>query len=110
MVRLQAYRTFVAEDVFATAERTGILIFVSAFEHRVEVIADKGIGAVVPKEAWVRVVDLFSSRLRRGEVVAGFEEAIAECGEILRRHGASLQALDRDELGNELRIRPNTDE
>ncbi len=105
MARLQAFRTFVEEEVFLTRERTGILIFVSAFEHRVEVLADEGINRVVDKQEWVEVVDLFVDRIKQGDIAAGFEDAIAQCGEILRQHGVEVRPDDVDELANELRVR-----
>jgi putative membrane protein len=39
----RAAEAFLDEQVFATRDRTGILIFVALFEHRVLVLADEGI-------------------------------------------------------------------
>lgn len=110
MTRLQAYRTFVDESVFATENRTGILLFVSEFERRVEVLADAGINEVVAPEAWHEVVDLLVSRLREGRVVEGFEHAIRRFGAILREQGLEVKPRDPDELPNELRIRTRPDD
>lgn len=105
MTRLQAYRAFVEEEVFRTRRRTGVLLFVSAFEHRVELLADRGISAVVPHEMWTSVVDNLVAHLRDGKVATGFETAVAECGRILREHGLAVPPDDSDELPNALRIR-----
>src|SRR5690606_24888937 len=83
MAKLQAYRTFVDEEVFVTDRRTGILIFVSAFEHRVEVMADEGINSVVAQDAWNTIVADMTRLLRDGKVADGFENAIRQCGAIL---------------------------
>ena len=40
-VHQRATQAFVEEDVFRTRDRTGILIFISLFEHRVVVLADR---------------------------------------------------------------------
>ena len=105
MVKLQAYRTFVEEEVFVTDRRTGILIFVSAFEHRVEVLADEGINSVVAQDAWSSIVARMITLLREGKVADGFEQAIRQCGAILREHGLEVRRDDDNELSNELRIR-----
>lgn len=110
MTRLQAYRTFVNESVFATENRTGILLFVSEFERRVEVLADAGINEVVAPDAWHEVVELLVLRLREGRVVEGFEHAIRRCGKILHEQGVEVKPHDRDELPDELRIRTRPDD
>ena len=52
----RATQAFVEEEVFRTRDRTGILIFLSLFEHRVVVLADRGLdGRVTPRE-WEEVV------------------------------------------------------
>ena len=40
---LVAMAAFVEEEVFSTRDRTGILLFLSLFEHRVVVLGDSGI-------------------------------------------------------------------
>lgn len=105
MAKLQAYRTFVDEEVFVTDRRTGILIFVSAFEHRVEVMADEGINSVVAQDAWNTIVADMTRLLRDGKVADGFENAIRQCGAILHEHGLDVRRDDDNELSNELRIR-----
>ncbi|MEK9137917.1 MAG: hypothetical protein AAB393_12400, partial [Bacteroidota bacterium] len=44
-VNQRAAQAFIAEEVFATRDRTGILIFLSLLEHRVLVLGDSGINA-----------------------------------------------------------------
>lgn len=105
MVRLQAYRAFVSEEVFRTRERTGILIFVSIFEHRVEVLADEGISSVVEAGAWNGVVDGLVRELRAGRFADGFVHAVAACGNILQNAGVVRAPDDNDELSNDLRVR-----
>ncbi|HJX28969.1 MAG TPA: hypothetical protein VJ885_13745, partial [Thermoanaerobaculia bacterium] len=45
--RQRAEMAFLEEEVFRTRDRTGILIFLSLFEHRVVVIGDSGINSLV---------------------------------------------------------------
>ena len=55
--RQRAERCFLDEEVFATRDRTGILIFVAVFERQVVVMGDAGINRAVPDGAWDHVVD-----------------------------------------------------
>lgn len=103
-VHRRAMQAFVEEEVFKTRDRTGILLFVSLFEHRIEVVGDEGINAKVEADDWVEVV----ARVRRGIVEKkpgeGLVEAIALCGDLLRRRGVEIRDDDTDELPNRLRL------
>ncbi len=47
-----AHSVFLKEEIFATERRTGVLIFISALERSVFVMADKGVLNVVKAEEW----------------------------------------------------------
>ena len=105
MVYLSAMTAFVEEEVFKTADRTGILIFMSSFEHRVEVVGDEGINSVVDQNEWVEVVERITSGFRSGRITDGIVSGIDACGELLHEHGVEISPGDIDELPNRLRIR-----
>jgi putative membrane protein len=48
----EADASFLHEEVFATRERTGVLVFISLFERQVFVIGDKGLSNFVKPEYW----------------------------------------------------------
>lgn len=102
--RIRAERAFLEQEVFNTRERTGILIFVSFFEHEVIVMADKGISKVVEQREWDALVRLVIDGIRRGKLVEGLEAAIKRSGEILLEKGFHRAEDDINELGDELRI------
>ena len=104
-VRLQAYRAFVEEEVFATRDRTGILIFISVFEHRVEVLADKGINAVVADGVWSEVVSMIVRGIKDETLTDGLLAGIERCGQILHDHGVDIRTPDPNELPDDLRIK-----
>ena len=56
-VKLRAQQAFYQHGFQHTQGRTGILIFVSLLEHRVQVLADKGINDCVPAGTWEGVVE-----------------------------------------------------
>jgi putative membrane protein len=85
--RERAAAAFVEQEVFQTAGRTGILLFLSLFERRVVVLADSGIHARVEDGAWDAVVAGIVQGIRRGDPGAALAAAIRECGDLLVRHG-----------------------
>ena len=88
---------FYAQKVRMTRDRAGVLLFVSAFEHHVEIIADEAAAAAVPDAVWAEAVDRFVADLKQHGPAAGFLAAIALLEEEL---AARLPGDGRDE--NEL--------
>lgn len=87
-----------------TANRTGILILVALFEHRVVVLADEGVNAQLePGESWQEVVDLVLGGIRSGDLVDGIVRAVGRCGEILA-HSLPAEVPRRDEIREALVI------
>lgn len=97
----RARLAFLDLGVTDTADRAGILIFVSVAERHVEVIADRGIHAKVGNEAWQRAVDGFVAEIKAGRVGDGFLAAIDACGDVLERHFPRTGG-EVDELPNRL--------
>ena len=64
----------------------GVLLFVSVFEHHVEIMADHGIHGKVPEGAWQEAVDGFIAAVRAGRVADGFCAAIDRFGGLLATH------------------------
>ncbi len=102
--RLRAETVFLEEEVFNTRQRTGILIFISFFEHEVIVMADKGITKVVEQKQWDQIVSGLVSHIRAGKIVDGLEVAIKQCGDLLLEKGFTKADDDINELGDDLRI------
>ncbi|MEA2559378.1 MAG: putative rane protein [Acidobacteriota bacterium] len=101
--RQRAEMAFLEEEVFRTRDRTGILLFLSLFEHRVVVIGDSGINQQVEQGQWDGIVKTVAAGIRAGRSGEALIEGIRQCGELLERHGVAIQPDDRDELSNELR-------
>jgi len=80
----RAAAAFAERGLRHTRNRTGILILVALFEHRVIVLGDSGIDeAMGPGESWEEIVELALSGIERGDPVAGIVAAVERCGEIL---------------------------
>ncbi|CAN5558175.1 hypothetical protein BH23BAC4_BH23BAC4_13740 [soil metagenome] len=83
-VHKRAAMAFISEEVFATTHRTGILILVSLFEHRIEVLGDTGISSRVDPDQWADVVEAIRDGIRKGELGKGLAEGVRRCGELLK--------------------------
>jgi len=103
--RRRAAVAFLEEEVFLTRDRTGILVFVALFEHRVVVLGDEGINRAVPEGAWEKVVADVVAGIKAGRPAAALITAIADCGRLLELYRVDIRSGDRDELHNALRLR-----
>ncbi len=56
-----ALTSFYRKELGNTRDKTGILIFISVFERKVWVLADKGINEKVETSVWQEIVDTVSS-------------------------------------------------
>lgn len=104
-IRLRAEAAFLEEEIFATRERTGILIFVTLFEHRAMILADSGIHQKVDQGVWQTLVTSLVEGIRRDRTTDALVEIIGRCGALLEEHGVARREDDRDELANEPRLR-----
>jgi putative membrane protein len=101
--RRRAALAFLDEEVFRTRDRTGILLFVSLFEHRVVVLGDSGINQKVKAEEWDALVRRAAEGIRAGRPGAALAEAVTACGKLLAERGVNIQPSDVNELPDELR-------
>ena len=95
---------FLKEEVFNTHKRTGILIFISMLEHRVEVLGDTGISEKVTPEEWYHVVEIIVNGLKSNRKVEGICEGIQESRALLLKNGFVAAGGDTNELPNNLRV------
>ncbi len=98
-VEEKAMVSFVEQGLHHTRDNTGILILICLFEHRVEVLADRGINTLVPKETWQEIVAVVTDGLRQGKACDALCQAIERCGEILAKQ-FPVREDDTNELSN----------
>jgi putative membrane protein len=103
-VRQRAARAFVEEEVFDTQRRTGVLLFVSLFERRIEVLADAGIHSRLGAEPWQELVERIRDGIAGGRPTNGLVAAIERCGELLERAGVDTGPEDANELSDDVRL------
>lgn len=98
-VQEAALTSFFKEELYRTRDETGILVFVSVFEHRVWVLADRGINAKVDQGQWDGIVAHIVAGIKSGQQVDAICEAVKEMGGILAEH-FPVREDDVDELDN----------
>lgn len=105
-VRRRAREQFLAKNMTATRERTGVLIYVSAKERMAELIADEGISAKVDSKAWDAAMALLVAGVKTGKPAEGFEQAIAHCGALLAEHFPADETDNPNELPDGIVVLP----
>lgn len=100
-VQGRSLAAFTAHGLHHTRAQTGILILASLLEHRVVVLADRGINEKVTGGTWDEIVAMITAGLKTGNGCDAFCKAIGRCGEILAQH-FPRSVDDRDELPNKL--------
>jgi len=100
-VERRALETFQRERVRDTSSGTGVLIYVSLYEHLVKVIGDNAVSAELPEEALEDVCALVVNGLRIGRPAEGLQQAVKKTGELLAAH-LPPTAESANELANHL--------
>ncbi len=102
-VKERATRYFMESGVYNTKDRTGILIFISIMERRVELLADSGINEKISAEKWQNIVDNIIKGIRQKKIADHLVESINECGDLLAEH-FPIQSDDKNELTDDIDI------
>ncbi len=82
-VRQYAQSLFLSREVFATRERTGILLLVSMFEQQVIVLPDSGLNKRLSREALQSIVARMTSALAAGQAARALENGLQGLEEYL---------------------------
>lgn len=99
-VRGAAAYAFALGAVANTANRTGLLIYISIFERRVRVLPDEQVREVLGDEEIGRLRDLAVTALRRGDFAGAFVDPLQEAAPLLARALPADRKLNPDELPN----------
>jgi len=84
--RQRAIAMFGKLRVWDTEHNNGVLIYLLLAEHRIEVVADRGIDARVAPVTWTAMVDTLRTALRSGNFEEGLSAAIRTADEMLVAH------------------------
>lgn len=100
-VRRRAIALFKAAAERRTVGRTGILIYLSAGEHRAEIVADEAIVKVTTPETWGEAMAALIAEVREGRPADGIVAAVGIVGDVLARH-FPRSSTDTNEIPDKL--------
>jgi len=83
-VAARATELFVERGVTETRDRSGVLLLIAELEHRVEILADRGIHSRVGSEGWERHTRRIGEAIAQGHAADGIYGAVEEIGRILQ--------------------------
>ena len=84
--RQRATELFAQMGVWDTAERTGVLVYVMLADHKVEILADRGISAVIEPATWQAICESMVAEFREGRFEAGSIRGIEAIAALLAQH------------------------
>jgi uncharacterized membrane protein len=94
----RARQVFAHLHVWDTQDNSGVLFYVLMAEHRVVIIADRGVASAVTQVEWDAIRDRMLADFARGEWRAGCLQAIDQAHALLKQHFPTDGASPRDEL------------
>jgi uncharacterized membrane protein len=102
-VRQRAEMLFAKLRAWDTDERNGVLLYVELADHGIEIVADRGIAALVAQERWRAICDDVARRFAAGEFEGGVVAGIERVGDLLAQH---FPAREGERSADELPNRP----
>jgi len=84
--RQRAVEVFSRLRVWDTERNSGVLIYVQLVDRKVEILADRGVSALVPQAEWDAICHRIEQRYRKGEFERGTLAAIEEITARLAQH------------------------
>lgn len=84
--RGRALDAFAQLRVWDTQANTGVLVYVLLAEHRIELVADRGIHARAGEGEWQRICELVAAGFRRDAPADGVVAAVNALHALLRLH------------------------
>jgi uncharacterized membrane protein YgcG len=84
--RVRARQVFALQGVWNTEENNGVLIYVLLADRSVEIVADRGIDALVPQEEWRAICRDMEARFAEGRYEEGALAGVLAVSRLLVRH------------------------
>ncbi len=84
--RERANEVFSFLRVWDTQNNSGVLIYLLLSDHRVEIIADRGIGAKVQQEEWEAICREMEQAFRSGDFRSGSITGVQRISVLLAKH------------------------
>ena len=99
--RARAVEVFSGRRVWDTEENTGVLVYVLLADHKVEIVADRGVSAKVDPGQWQGICRTMQEAFRAGRFEEGALAGVTAISVLLEQHFPA-----RTDNANELPDRP----
>lgn len=97
----RALRTFYEKELHTTRDSTGVLFFISLLEHKVWILADRGIYLKISQETLQAYANEVAAGIRQGQACDALCREIEAVGDILASH-FPVKTDDTNELSNQV--------
>ncbi|MFO7580801.1 TPM domain-containing protein [Nitrosomonas halophila] len=84
--RERALELFSLLGVWDTPHNNGVLIYLLVADHDIEIVADRGIHAVIGEQGWETLCHEVEAFFRQKQFEAGVVMGIDRVGQVLRKH------------------------
>jgi uncharacterized membrane protein len=84
--RKRAEALFAELGVWDTANNSGVLLYIELVDHRIEIVADRGIAARVTQPEWDAICRRMQHAFAKKEFLAGSLEGIRSITALLEQH------------------------
>jgi len=96
--RQRAKSLFLERELFATPDRTAVLLFASRYERVAVVVGDRGYDGRVSAVEWERIVAAMTQRFRDGDAAAAFSAGLDALEALLAEKGFRGEGSGRNVL------------
>jgi uncharacterized membrane protein len=104
--RERAVAMFGKLRVWDTERNNGVLIYLLLAEHRIEIVADRGLNTRIESAQWDLVMSGLVAAFQSGQIEAGLLQAVDTVGAWLTQHFPLIAGeIDRNELPDFVFIR-----
>jgi len=97
----RAIQIFEKLKMHKTAQRNGVLFYLSIEDHKLAIIGDQGINEKVPAGFWNKIFEHMVQAFRQDQVVPGLVQGVSMAGEQLSAY-FPFQKNDQNELSDEI--------
>lgn len=101
MVREQAVQAFFEKEMYKTRDATAVFFFISLFERKLWILADKGIYSKISPEELQSYAGQMAEGIKQGRAAEVLCMQITRLGQVLAEHFPARED-DVDELSNEV--------
>lgn len=102
----RALEQFTRLRVWDTEDNAGVLVYLLLADHRVEIVADRGIHARVGTAAWETICGAMQREFAAGRYEEGMRSGLASISDLLARHFPAQDGAHPAANPNELPDKP----